>query len=117
MHFLEELYLHVRFAELLAQHARRSDVVVRASRGMCFVVSPGTEAHGAFSLAERVARSALSELGMTVYFGLASFPGDGETPVELMTVAAQRARAGSESTNLSAVASALPPEPAQAAAK
>jgi hypothetical protein len=114
MHFLEELYLHVRLAELIAQHARRSDVVVRASRGTCFVVSPGTDVHGALSLADRVVRAARADLGVTVQFGLASFPGDGETLSDLMSVASERSRAGSDGTSLSAVASAQPPDRVQA---
>jgi hypothetical protein len=107
--YLERLYVHGRLGELLAQHARRSDLVICERTGRYVVVSPGTDPRGALAMAQRVMQAARSELGIALDVGIAAFPDDGETFSEILLVASQRATGEIEAATARAPA---PVEPA-----
>jgi hypothetical protein len=92
MPYLQDFYVRARLAGLLSQLARRSDFVIRAPDGSCFVVCPGTAVRGALAFAHRATIAGKAELGIELHFGIASFPADGESLADLTAVASERAR-------------------------
>jgi hypothetical protein len=113
--YLERLYVQGRLGELLAQHARRSDVVIRERNGRYIVVSPGTDARGALAMAKRVMQAARSELGVALDIGIATFPDDGDTFPDIVLVASQRATGEIETATLRASMPVVEPAPREAA--
>ena len=75
-------------AEKLQANKRRIDVAARTSGEEFALVAPDTDEHGAYVLADRLRREireAFVESGLTVSFGVASFPKHGGTGEELFT--------------------------------
>ena len=111
--YLEGVYLQARLGVLLSQHARRSDVVISERNGRYLVLSAETDAPGALAMSNRVAQAVHSQLGTTVAVGIASFPDDGQSFRDLLTVASGRCSSSFESTTPPAAApvveSASPP--------
>jgi hypothetical protein len=102
--YLEGVYLQARLGVLLSQHARRSDVVISERNGRYLVLSAETDAPGALAMSNRVAQAVHSQLGTTVAVGIASFPDDGQSFRDLLTVASGRCSSSFESTTPPAAA-------------
>jgi hypothetical protein len=85
---LERAYARDRTSQLIAEHVRRSDVVVCAENR--FVVMSGdTSAEGTAMLAARMVEAAARDLGLTLRPGIAAYPTHGSTYAELVAVASQ----------------------------
>ena len=75
-------------AAVLQESKRRIDVAARISGEEFALITPDTDEHGAYVLADRLrrqVREAFSEDGLTVSLGIASYPKHGATVEELMT--------------------------------
>ncbi len=66
--------------------------------GRYLVLSAETDAAGALAMSNRVAQAAHSQLGTTLVVGIASFPDDGQSFRDLLTVASDRCSSSFEST-------------------
>ena len=79
-----------RVSELLSECARESDTVARLGGEEFALVLPYTEPPGALAMAERVRKLIRDEFaaeGLTISFGIAAYPDDGDTQVQLMRAA------------------------------
>ncbi len=75
-------------AAVLQESKRRIDVAARISGEEFALITPDTDEHGAYVLADRLrrqVREAFSQDGLTVSLGIASYPKHGATVEELMT--------------------------------
>ena len=75
-------------AAVLQESKRRIDVVARISGEEFALITPDTDEHGAYVLADRLrreVREAFTRDGLTVSLGIASYPKHGSTVEELMT--------------------------------
>jgi diguanylate cyclase (GGDEF)-like protein len=82
----------VEVGRLLRHHARRIDGVARLGGEEFALLVPGTDAHGAYSSAERLRCRVSKALagthpGLTISFGIASYPNDGESVERLLRAA------------------------------
>ena len=82
----------VEVAGVLRRHARRIDCVARVGGEEFALLVPGADSGGAFVSAERLryrVREALAERfpGLTISFGIASYPSDGESVERLLRCA------------------------------
>jgi len=81
-----------RIAHVLESARRPSDTVARVGGEEFALILPDTDQAGGLALAERLRRAVLDEFGrdevpITISFGLASFPGHGETAASLVHAA------------------------------
>jgi diguanylate cyclase (GGDEF)-like protein/putative nucleotidyltransferase with HDIG domain len=79
-------------ADVLRRHARRIDCVARIGGEEFALLAPGADSHGAFLSAERLrhrVREALASRhpGLTISFGVASYPADATTGERLLRAA------------------------------
>ncbi len=107
--YLERIYVQARLGVLLAQHARRSDVVICERSGRYLVLSADTDADGALAMSNRVVQAVHSQLDMTVAVGIASFPADGQSFRDLLAVASDRCTMAFESTTAPVTLSVVDP--------
>jgi two-component system cell cycle response regulator len=82
----------VQVSEVLRRHARRIDCVARVGGEEFALLLPSTDSRGAFVSAERLryrVREALAatQPGLTISFGVASYPTDGESVERLLRCA------------------------------
>jgi hypothetical protein len=89
---LGEVFARERACELIAEHGRRSDVVV-CSEHRFLVMSSDTDAEGTAILAERMVEAAKQRLGVTLRQGMAEFPTHGSSYRDLIDVASEAAHA------------------------
>jgi hypothetical protein len=85
-------YARQRACGLIAEHVRRSDVVVCA-RDRFVVISTDTSSDGTHVLAARMVDAALRQLGLQLRTGVAAFPTNGTTYEELLEAATASATA------------------------
>jgi hypothetical protein len=83
---LERAYARDRTCQLIAEHVRRSDVVVCAEHRFV-VISTDTSPDGTAMLARRMVEAAQRDLGLVLETGIAGFPTHGSTYAELVAVA------------------------------
>ena len=75
-------------AGVLQESKRRIDVAARISGEEFALITPDTDEHGAYVLADRLrreVREAFAQQGLTVSLGIASYPKHGATVEELLT--------------------------------
>jgi len=75
-------------AAVLQESKRRIDVAARISGEEFALITPDTDEHGAYVLADRLrreVRDAFAQNGLTVSLGIASYPKHGATVEELLT--------------------------------
>jgi hypothetical protein len=89
---LELAYARQRACGLIAEHVRRSDVVVCA-QDRFVVISTDTSSDGTHVLAARMVDAALRQLGLELRTGVAAFPTNGTTYEELLEAATASATA------------------------
>jgi hypothetical protein len=85
---LELLYARQRACALIAEHVRRSDVVVCA-RDRFVVISSDSSSEGTRVLATRMVEAAIEQLGLPLRTGVAAFPTNGTTYEELLEAATE----------------------------
>ncbi|MEW6066213.1 hypothetical protein P378_03190 [Desulforamulus profundi] len=91
-----------RVAEVMKQTVRKGDSVARYGGEEFVLTLPGADKQAAFEVAEKIRQAVENvtwngSLKVTVSAGVASFPGDGQDPAELLRHADQalyRAKAG-----------------------
>jgi hypothetical protein len=83
---LQQAYARQRACGLIAEHVRRSDVVVCA-QDRFVVISSDTSSEGTQVLATRMVEASLEQLGLQLRTGVAAFPTNGTTYEELLEAA------------------------------
>lgn len=102
-------FITASVAKIITTEARRTDMIISQSdeKGLFFVLCPETKGDDSIALAERIRAAALDHLGISVNYGIASFPDEALTYEELVKRAEQHLQLSSE--NAQAIVSA-PPE-------
>ena len=88
---LERIYVQQRSCRLISEQIRRSDVVGCSSANGFLVLSTDTTAAGSGVLANRVVDAVRAELGIELRPGIAEFPADGSTYIDLIAAATSEA--------------------------
>jgi diguanylate cyclase (GGDEF)-like protein len=92
----------VSFAGLLRAHARRLDTTARIGGEEFALLLPGADSHGASIIAERIREAARRAYGhprhrgLTVSFGVCSYPADGDSMKQLLRCADESLYAAKE---------------------
>ncbi len=78
-------YVITSLARIISKQLRRTDMVLdQHERGRFIVISPDTSASSSDTLAQRIKSAAVEELGVSVSYGVASFPDEALTFEELV---------------------------------
>jgi GGDEF domain-containing protein len=78
-------YLAARLAEIITQQARRTDMVMTKNwDGRFIILCPENNSDGTSILAQRIQTDVKANLGVSIQYGIATFPGDALTLDELL---------------------------------
>ncbi len=84
---IERLYLQRVSCRRISEQVRRTDVVVCSAAPRFFVLSTETDTAGATVLADRITLAIRDECGIELRRGIAEYPLDGTTYVDLLALA------------------------------
>ncbi len=84
-------FITASVAKIITTEARRTDMIINQSNeeGLFFVLCPETKGDDSVALAERIRAAAMAHLGISVNYGIASFPEEALTYEELVKRAEQ----------------------------
>ncbi|GAP14508.1 protein containg FOG: GGDEF domain [Longilinea arvoryzae] len=93
-------FITASVAKIITTEARRTDMIISQSdeNGLFFVLCPETKGDDSVALAERIRAAAMEHLGISVNYGIASFPDEALTYEELAKRAEQHLHLNSDRT-------------------
>ncbi len=85
---MTQRFLVATLAQLISNEARRTDLVIsRNDHGRFVILCPETSSEGSLRLAERIQMISMEQLGISMVFGIASFPDEALTYEDLLNKA------------------------------
>ncbi|MCC6147950.1 MAG: hypothetical protein IT308_10325 [Anaerolineaceae bacterium] len=85
---MTQRFLVATLAQLISTEARRTDLVIsKNDHGRFVILCPETSSEGSIRLAERIQMVAMEQLGISMVFGIASFPDEALTYEDLLNKA------------------------------
>lgn len=85
---MTQRFMVATLAQMISNEARRTDLVINKNdHGRFVILCPETSSEGSLRLAERIQMIAMEQLGISIIFGIASFPDEALTYDDLLNKA------------------------------